>query len=66
VAECFYESSCQRARLVRIACPDAFFCETGEQEYARERLGLTAHNIAQKAADACRCQTISIQSKAAA
>lgn len=66
VAEWLCDQPQQKARLVRIACPDAFFCETGEQEYARERLGLTVHNIAQKAFEACRCQTIPIHSKVAA
>jgi hypothetical protein len=34
------------ARLCRFGTPDSFFCEAGEQEYARERLGLTPHAIA--------------------
>lgn len=34
------------ARLLRIALPDAIFGEAGSPEYARERLGLTAKQIA--------------------
>jgi transketolase len=36
------------ARLVRIAAPDAFFKMSGEQEFARETLGLDAHSIARR------------------
>lgn len=34
-----------RTRLLRVAAPDAFFKLSGEQDYARECLGLTAEHI---------------------
>jgi transketolase len=34
------------ARLLRIGCPDEFFHECGEQEFARQRLGLDAEGVA--------------------
>ncbi len=33
-------------KLMRFGTPDAFFKKSGEQEYAREQLGLTGHQIA--------------------
>jgi transketolase len=33
---------------MRFGTPDAFFKKSGEQEYAREMLGLSAHQIAEK------------------
>jgi transketolase len=36
------------ARLLRIGTPDAFFKRSGEQEYAREALGLSGHAIADR------------------
>jgi transketolase len=53
VAEWLSDQPPQRARLVRIGTPDSFFCEAGEQEYARERLGLTAHHIAKRVLETC-------------
>jgi transketolase len=38
-----------RARLRRIGTSDTFLHEAGEQEYARERFGLTAERIAEEA-----------------
>ena len=38
----------------RFGTPDAFFKKSGEQEYAREALGLSAHQIAARIADALR------------
>ncbi len=35
-------------RLLSFGTPDAFFCASGSQEYARERLGLTATAIAER------------------
>ncbi len=37
-----------RKKFLRFGTPDAFFKKSGEQEYAREMLGLTAHQIADK------------------
>ena len=37
---------CQRTRLVRLGTGDAFFHEPGDPTYARQRLGLTAQDIA--------------------
>lgn len=36
-------------KLIRVGTPDKFFKESGEQEHARERLGLTGHQIAERA-----------------
>jgi transketolase len=35
-------------KLLRIGTPDLFFKQSGEQEYAREELGLTGHQIAHR------------------
>lgn len=48
VAEWVADAGGANARLVRIAAPDAFFKKSGEQEYAREVLGLDAHAIARR------------------
>lgn len=48
VAEWLSDRPPQRARLLRIGTPDAFFHESGEQEHARERLGLTPASIASR------------------
>lgn len=40
------QDSLPRAKLVRFGCGDEFIHESMEQEHARERFGLTAHNIA--------------------
>jgi transketolase len=37
---------------VRFGTPDAFFKLSGEQQFAREKLGLTGHQIAHKIAQA--------------
>jgi len=52
VAEWMADNGPQRARLLRIGTPDAFFKKSGEQEYARHLLGLDAASIARRAADA--------------
>ncbi|UPY36824.1 transketolase C-terminal domain-containing protein [Sediminicoccus sp. KRV36] len=41
-------------RLIRIGTPDAFFKLSGEQEFARECLGLTGHQIADRIRQALR------------
>ena len=47
VAEWAIDNAILPKRLVRIGTPDAFFKLSGEQEFARERLGLTGHQIAE-------------------
>jgi transketolase len=48
VAEWLVDQGDQKGRLCRIGIKDEFFHEAGEQDYARERLGLTAEHIRQK------------------
>lgn len=48
VAEWLADTGPMPARLVRVAAPDRFFKQSGEQEYAREELGLTGEAIAEK------------------
>lgn len=48
VAEWLVDQPQQKARLCRIGASDEFFHEAGEQEYAREKLGLTAEHILQE------------------
>ena len=50
IAEWLADGPIRRARLLRIALPDAIFGEAGSPEYARERLGLTAEKIAARVA----------------
>ena len=55
VAEWVVDTRARPAALVRFGTPDAFFKQSGEQAYAREMLGLTGHQIADKIADAMHC-----------
>jgi transketolase len=48
VSEWLVDTGTQSKRFVRFGTPDAFFKKSGEQEYAREVLGLTGHQIADK------------------
>lgn len=48
VAEWAVDSGRDTRKLSRIGTPDRFFKKSGEQEYARHELGLTARQIAQK------------------
>jgi transketolase len=48
VSEWLIDSGTTNQNFVRFGTPDAFFKESGEQEYAREMLGLSAHQIAEK------------------
>lgn len=41
-------------KLLRIGTADAFFKQSGEQEHAREQLGLTGHQIADRVLDRLR------------
>jgi transketolase len=47
VAEWLIDSRTASRNLLRLGTPDAFFKKSGEQEYAREVLGLSAHRIAE-------------------
>jgi transketolase len=48
VSEWLIDSRTTNRNFVRFGTPDAFFKKSGEQEYAREMLGLSAHQIAEK------------------
>jgi transketolase len=52
VSEWLADTDTKRRKFLRIGTPDAFFKKSGEQEYAREMLGLSAHQIADKIAHA--------------
>jgi transketolase len=52
VSEWLADTETQAKKFLRFATPDAFFKKSGEQEYAREMLGLTGHQIADKIAHA--------------
>ncbi|MBV8926683.1 MAG: transketolase [Bradyrhizobium sp.] len=46
VAEWLVDTGFTPRRFIRFGTPDAFFKQSGEQEFAREALGLSAHQIA--------------------
>ncbi len=46
VAEWAVDNGADARKMIRVGTPDAFFKKSGEQEYAREQLGLTGHQIA--------------------
>ena len=48
VSEWLADTETQPKKFLRFGTPDAFFKKSGEQEYAREVLGLAAHQIAEK------------------
>jgi transketolase len=48
VSEWLVDTETQAKKFLRFGTPDAFFKKSGEQEYAREALGLTGHQIADK------------------
>jgi transketolase len=48
VSEWLADTRTEAKRFLRFGTPDAFFKKSGEQEYAREVLGLTGHQIADK------------------
>jgi transketolase len=52
VSEWLADSETPHQKFLRFGTPDAFFKKSGEQEYAREVLGLTGHQIADKIAHA--------------
>jgi transketolase len=49
VAEWVIDKAIKPKAFVRFGTPDLFFKKSGEQEYAREELGLTGHQIAERA-----------------
>ncbi len=48
VSEWLTDSLTPNQNFMRFGTPDTFFKKSGEQEYAREMLGLSAHQIAEK------------------
>jgi transketolase len=48
VCEWLADTETRHEKFLRFGTPDAFFKKSGEQEYAREVLGLTGHQIADK------------------
>jgi transketolase len=54
VAEWLVDTRMTARQFIRFGTPDAFFKQSGEQEFAREALGLSAHQIAEKITTALR------------
>jgi transketolase len=54
ISEWLVDSQTGARKFLRFGTPDAFFKKSGEQEYAREMLGLTGHQIAEKVVHALR------------
>jgi transketolase len=54
VAEWVVDRAVQPKKFLRFGTPDLFFKKSGEQEYAREELGLTGHQIAERVLTAVR------------
>jgi transketolase len=52
VAEWLIDNDLRPNKFMRFGTPDAFFKKSGEQEYAREQLGLGAHGMAERIAAA--------------
>lgn len=52
VAEWLIDNDLRPNKIIRFGTPDAFFKKSGEQEYAREQLGLGAHGMAERIAAA--------------
>jgi transketolase len=48
VAEWLVDNGVTPQKFLRFGTPDRFFKQSGEQEYAREQLGLTGHQIADR------------------
>jgi transketolase len=48
VAEWLVDARIAPKKFIRFGTPDAFFKQSGEQEFAREMLGLSAHHIVKK------------------
>jgi transketolase len=54
LAEWLVDTRVTPRQLIRFGTPDAFFKQSGEQEFAREALGLSAHQIADRITTALR------------
>lgn len=54
VAEWLADTGTGSSHFLRFGTPDAFFKKSGEQEYARETLGLTGRQIAERTAQTLR------------
>lgn len=52
VSEWLADRPPEPGRLLRIGTPDVFFKRSGEQSYAREQLGLSGHQIAERVGQA--------------
>lgn len=50
VAEWAVDNQIDTRGMIRVGTPDLFFKKSGEQEFAREQLGLTGHQIAERIA----------------
>jgi transketolase len=48
IAEWIVDNEIQTKKFLRFGTPDIFYKQSGEQEYAREQLGLTGHQIAER------------------
>jgi transketolase len=56
VAEWIVDNRIAPRHFIRVATPDAFFKLSGEQEFAREKLGLRGHQIADRVRTALNIQ----------
>ena len=54
LAEWLVDTRVTPRHFIRFGTPDAFFKQSGEQEFAREALGLSAHQIAERITAALR------------
>jgi transketolase len=54
IAEWLVDTRVRPRQFIRFGTPDAFFKQSGEQEFARKALGLSAHQIAEKISAALR------------
>lgn len=52
VSEWLVDTETEHRKFIRFGTPDEFFKKSGEQEYARKMLGLSAHQIVDKIAHA--------------
>lgn len=57
IAEWAVDAGADARKLLRIGTPDKFFKLSGAQEFARERLGLTGHQIAERVAATMKQRT---------
>ena len=57
IAEWAVDTDADARKLLRIGTPDKFFKLSGEQHFAREQLGLTGHQIAERVAATLKHRT---------